>query len=72
MGSVQAGVSRVTITPPVGIYLIGFAGRAGGSRGAGTVTHVLPEGARPVDYAGESWPFELPGFTGILFEWRGA
>jgi hypothetical protein len=33
MGMVQAGVSRVTITPPVGIYLIGFAGRPGGSRG---------------------------------------
>lgn len=33
MGIVQAGVSRVTITPPVGIYLIGFAARAGGSRG---------------------------------------
>jgi len=33
MGIVQAGVSRVTITPPVGVYLIGFAGRAGGSRG---------------------------------------
>jgi len=32
MGTLQAGVSRVTITPPVGIYLIGFAGRAGGSR----------------------------------------
>lgn len=32
MGMVQAGVSRVTITPPVGVYLIGFAGRAGGSR----------------------------------------
>jgi len=33
MGTLQAGVSRVTITPPVGIYLIGFAARAGGSRG---------------------------------------
>jgi len=32
MGTLQAGVSRVTITPPVGVYLIGFAGRAGGSR----------------------------------------
>ena len=40
------------------------------SRGEGTVTHVLPEGARPVDYAGEAWPFELPGFTGTLYEWR--
>jgi neutral ceramidase len=31
--TVEAGVSRVTITPPVGMYLIGFSGRHGGSRG---------------------------------------
>ena len=31
MGTVQAGVSRVTVTPPVGTYLIGFASRSGGS-----------------------------------------
>jgi hypothetical protein len=40
------------------------------SRGAGTVSHILPEGARPVDCVGEVWPFELPAFTGTLFEWH--
>jgi hypothetical protein len=30
---IQAGVGRVTITPPVGTYLMGFAKRQGGSRG---------------------------------------
>jgi hypothetical protein len=40
------------------------------SRGEGVVTHILPEGSRPVECAGDSWPFELPGFTGTLFEWH--
>jgi len=40
------------------------------SRGDGEVMHILPEGAEPVDQTGDSWPFELPGFTGTLFEWR--
>lgn len=31
MGPIQAGVSRVTITPPVGMHLIGFATRSGGA-----------------------------------------
>ena len=40
--------------------------------GDGNVMHILPEGAEPVDRAGDTWSFELPGFTGTLFEWRRA
>jgi endo-1,4-beta-mannosidase len=38
----------------------------------GRARHILPEGAIPVEQAGEGWRFELPGFTGALFEWRHA
>jgi len=40
--------------------------------GDGNVMHILPEGAEPVDRAADTWSFELPGFTGTLFEWRRA
>jgi len=40
--------------------------------GDGNVMHILPQGAEPVDRAGDTWNFELPGFTGTLFEWRRA
>lgn len=40
------------------------------SRGDGGVMYTLPEGAEPVGQAGGTWSFELPGFTGALFEWR--
>jgi hypothetical protein len=40
------------------------------SHGDGGVVHILPEGAEPVVQAGGTWSFELPGFTGALFEWR--
>jgi hypothetical protein len=36
----------------------------------GEVTHIRPEGTELVAEAGDTWPFELPGFTGALFEWR--
>jgi endo-1,4-beta-mannosidase len=40
------------------------------SRGEGAARRILPEGAEPVEQAGGTWGFELPGFTGTLFEWR--
>ena len=40
------------------------------SRGKGQARKILPKGAQPVGEAGNTWPFELDGFTGILFEWR--
>jgi hypothetical protein len=36
----------------------------------GEATRIQPEGTELVGEAGNSWPFELPGFTGALFEWR--
>ncbi len=38
--------------------------------GRGQAFHVAPEGAVPTGDAGDSWPFELPGFTGALYEWQ--
>jgi hypothetical protein len=40
------------------------------ARGGGSVREILPGGAEPVNQSGDSWDFELPGFTGTLFEWR--
>ena len=36
----------------------------------GEATRTLPEGTELVAGTGDAWPFELPGFTGALFEWR--
>lgn len=36
----------------------------------GQATRIRPEGTELVAEAGDTWPFELPGFTGALFEWR--
>jgi hypothetical protein len=36
----------------------------------GEATRIRPEGTEFVAEAGDTWPFELPGFTGALFEWR--
>jgi endo-1,4-beta-mannosidase len=39
------------------------------SHGKGQARRVLPEGPHSVVGTGNTWPFELPGFTGTLFEW---
>jgi len=46
------------------------SGQVTAARSEGQAIHVLPEGAKPVEHTGNTWPFELPGFTGTLFEWR--
>jgi hypothetical protein len=46
------------------------SGQVTAARSEGKAIHVLPEGAKPVEHTGNAWPFELPGFTGTLFEWR--
>jgi hypothetical protein len=46
------------------------SGKVVAQRGDGEAARILPEGAEPVEQAGSGWAFELPGFTGALFEWR--
>lgn len=41
------------------------------SRGKGRIAQILPDGPQPVG-EGDSWPYELAGFTGTLFEWKRA
>jgi endo-1,4-beta-mannosidase len=47
-----------------------ISGNVVASRGKGRAFKILPEGSQAVGAAGNGWPFELPGFTGTLFEWR--
>jgi endo-1,4-beta-mannosidase len=46
------------------------SGKVVARRSDGEAARILPEGAESVERAGSGWAFELPGFTGALFEWR--
>lgn len=37
---------------------------------SGKASLVQPEGHQSITESGNAWPFELPGFTGALFEWQ--